>query len=1084
MNPLTNPNAPAWFNALLVLSLQAALLTATVWLTLKAIGRWIPPNWRALLWFIVVARVLIPIAPPSPLSLQNIFLSATPKSSSQNAKVKIDSNVQNTFTPTTSPADQNSSANLPFDSTQPSPDTTPLHPAKILAIVWLIGAAFSLAILLARALTIRQRILRHSSSPARELLDLLDACRAELRLTFPITVTQSNQIAAPALTGLLPARLIVPTNFSAGEFTRDQIRHILLHELAHIKQGHLLFHWLALIARALQWFNPAIHFAASQLRHECELAADAAALKHANAEQRTAYGNTILQVLEFTTSRRTGLALGMANQTRHLEQRLRGLKGLHHSYSRLAGILVFSTLTTVGLSGAMGKIADAAQQPRSKANVRYAIRVAQFAPEKVSDVLSRLAIDPAFVVPVKDSGFTNLVIPPDVSAKLGAIKEMQGLDFLEIPPRQAAIGVPAQFQLIEEPELSTNLPANTAFGTSIKLSALHFSDKSVHLDCHLFVSTFVGYSTDATTTDANHKSPTFRVHESAVTNEIPLGGSLMFYVPPTERAPASVIPTLGRLFRAEPVRIAKVASLVFVTPTISSDAGPRNAPTVNSAQEPASPKTSSFQQPAQSANSVDAATSTQGRQNVRRKLDTLRLESYPVADVDLIEVLKDLSFKARNLDPNHTGINFIISSSGATDQSADADRFKVTINPPVRDITLGQLCEIIVTVAKPPASAPVGARLQYSVEDYGVVFRQSLFESQLATRSFRVDPSNFRQGLQAIAAKSGVPPNAPLADQVRTVFSAALGSDLPTNTVAAGKAPPPTFEQSQQKRAIFFNDQTGVLFVRAPQSELDIIENAVHAINRLPTQVSISIERYELPDAIVATLTNRFPAPSLITATNEFLLITADKAETNAPALSASKPIVEALSQPIISRHIQRPATQFVLDQMLADQIRQELKKTKGVDAQTGPNVTTLVGRQARISIEETFTLANSDGSNAKEIPIGWSFDCWPESFDGKSLQMTVQPVHARDAAFQNTPSLAEPRSLVTVVTATSAKIKIAPGSTLAILLPAEKLADVPDLFTTVPAREISKLGKTSQYLVFITPWIVDAAGNRIFPAK
>src|SRR5262245_43275261 len=73
MNPLSLPGAPDWFITLLNLSLQAVLLAALVWIIIKSIGRWIPPVCRALLWFIVLARVVIPYAPPSQFSLQNLF---------------------------------------------------------------------------------------------------------------------------------------------------------------------------------------------------------------------------------------------------------------------------------------------------------------------------------------------------------------------------------------------------------------------------------------------------------------------------------------------------------------------------------------------------------------------------------------------------------------------------------------------------------------------------------------------------------------------------------------------------------------------------------------------------------------------------------------------------------------------------------------------------------------------------------------------------------------------------------------------------------------------------------------------------
>src|SRR5436853_6771157 len=78
MNATDLPGAPDWFAALLNLSLQASLLAAIVWVITKSVGRWIPPAWRALLWFVVLVRLVIPIAPPSAASLQNLFVHKTP----------------------------------------------------------------------------------------------------------------------------------------------------------------------------------------------------------------------------------------------------------------------------------------------------------------------------------------------------------------------------------------------------------------------------------------------------------------------------------------------------------------------------------------------------------------------------------------------------------------------------------------------------------------------------------------------------------------------------------------------------------------------------------------------------------------------------------------------------------------------------------------------------------------------------------------------------------------------------------------------------------------------------------------------
>src|SRR5689334_6053451 len=78
MNAFSIPGAPAWFDLLLNLSFQAAVLAAIVWVVIKVFGRWIPPNWSALMWSLVILRSLIPFAPPSSFSVQNLFAKPPP----------------------------------------------------------------------------------------------------------------------------------------------------------------------------------------------------------------------------------------------------------------------------------------------------------------------------------------------------------------------------------------------------------------------------------------------------------------------------------------------------------------------------------------------------------------------------------------------------------------------------------------------------------------------------------------------------------------------------------------------------------------------------------------------------------------------------------------------------------------------------------------------------------------------------------------------------------------------------------------------------------------------------------------------
>jgi beta-lactamase regulating signal transducer with metallopeptidase domain len=351
--------APPWFSVVLRLSLQAAILAAIVFVVIKAVGRWIPPAWRALLWFVVIARVLVPISPPSALSLQNLYVQppsveATPAPPRMvNIRTEIHSAPLEVF------------AEPQLDLPPEIASKSPIFKGRVLAIVWAVIAAFCLAVLFVRYAVIRRHLALKSSQAGDLVIDGLSHCRKKLRVKIPIHLVVSDRIAAPALTGLFPARLIIPGNFTEQHMTAEQVRHVLMHELAHLNQGHLILHWLSLIARALHWFNPIIHFAAARLREECELAADAAALRDATSEERSAYGETILKVLSQTMAPSSQLALGMAEQARHMEQRLRALAVPPARSFRWLGALAVSLLSFSGLSGADQKPPVVTQLPNA-----------------------------------------------------------------------------------------------------------------------------------------------------------------------------------------------------------------------------------------------------------------------------------------------------------------------------------------------------------------------------------------------------------------------------------------------------------------------------------------------------------------------------------------------------------------------------------------------------------------------------------------------------------------------------------------------------------------------------------------------
>ena len=204
---------------------------------------------------------------------------------------------------------------------------------------------------------------------------------------------------------------------------------------------------------------------------------------------------------------------------------------------------------------------------------------------------------------------------------------------------------------------------------------------------------------------------------------------------------------------------------------------------------------------------------------------------------------------------NRAGAAWLLGGLGATDWiDGDVARH---FNQVTR---LGQLLDAFVSVAKAPQGV-AGFQLAYSVEDYGIVFRPRRVEQQFVSRTFRVNPNLFKQGLEGVSFSGNpfqgnvngqpngavTPPGNSGISYVTTVtnlnsiqqqaraFFAAAGVDFPTNNVAVGGAVPNNFGRPEPgqptQKAFFLNDRTGVLYVRATVDELNMIENSLHTLN-------------------------------------------------------------------------------------------------------------------------------------------------------------------------------------------------------------------------------------------------------------
>jgi hypothetical protein len=182
---------------------------------------------------------------------------------------------------------------------------------------------------------------------------------------------------------------------------------------------------------------------------------------------------------------------------------------------------------------------------------------------------------------------------------------------------------------------------------------------------------------------------------------------------------------------------------------------------------------------------------------------------------------------------------FVVShqAAGETDpaMSAQVGDYLVNLPPTEGAITLGELLRKIAEVARPPAGLHATNRLAFAIEDYGVEFAQARFQTEpLFTRTYRLNPNVIAAAVGAVNLPEGEEERGSLLmEKVREYFRKG-GIDFGGG--AAGLR-----QDTGPQKAMFFNDRTGILFVRSTLKDLDVVETLVQAANSAPPQVVFEV---------------------------------------------------------------------------------------------------------------------------------------------------------------------------------------------------------------------------------------------------
>lgn len=369
------------FGWVLQTSWQAAVLAIVIVLAQTIFRRRLSPGWRYGLWLLLLVRLLLPNSPQTSWSIYNIAMvpgaldrSAPPPQFEFAERPSVQPRFVAPGQPETAPtrpvAEETHALSSSPGNHQRGVSGWWWHSLswrRVAFAIWSLGVcAFGLRLVWSNARF--SRAIRGSATVDESSMQLLKSAQQVLGVSPKVAVLETDAVQSPSIHGLWRKRLLLP----GGTFdllSREELRCVFLHELAHLKRRDLEVNWLVSMLWVVHWFNPLLWLAFARMRNDRELACDALVLTKTGAGSAQSYGETIIKVVENLVARPSPPGvLALSEERQRLKERI-GMIARFRQWPRwsvLALALSFA-IAAVGLTNAAGKrvtLASAQDTPK------------------------------------------------------------------------------------------------------------------------------------------------------------------------------------------------------------------------------------------------------------------------------------------------------------------------------------------------------------------------------------------------------------------------------------------------------------------------------------------------------------------------------------------------------------------------------------------------------------------------------------------------------------------------------------------------------------------------------------------------
>ena len=226
---------------------------------------------------------------------------------------------------------------------------------SILSFSWMIGVCIMVCAVIRSACLFSKRLRGLEKLEDEMLLEVVRASIQRFKIKSKVRVFTSLHVSSPCILGIFSPRIFMPSQDSSTT-KRNEMTHIIMHELAHFKRKDNLTNLLVIMGLILHWFNPIIWYIVSHMRLDRELACDAYVLEKLGEAEAVSYGMTLIKSIQLIVGKQQkGGILNFCETKTQIERRIKMLKKFKNGRYRLsvAAIVICLVISVITLTNAV-----------------------------------------------------------------------------------------------------------------------------------------------------------------------------------------------------------------------------------------------------------------------------------------------------------------------------------------------------------------------------------------------------------------------------------------------------------------------------------------------------------------------------------------------------------------------------------------------------------------------------------------------------------------------------------------------------------------------------------------------------------